>query len=108
MFLLEHLQSGYRALHTGDCRAAPAVVDAALYALRRRAAALPGTAGKEKPLPSEEQPPPTALHCLYLDTTYASPRWTFPPQPQALESIAALVNHEAFHLGMGGVVHLLF
>ena len=106
MFLFEHLQSGYRALHTGDCRAAPAVVDAALYALRRRVAALPGTAGKkpseEKPLPSEEQTPPAALDCLYLDTTYASPRWTFPPQPQALESLAALVNHEAFHLGVGG------
>ena len=60
MFLLEHVASGYRALHTGDCRAAPEIVGGAVAAL---GACVPTTLRGGG-----------GLDCLYLDTTYASKR----------------------------------
>lgn len=30
-----------------------------------------------------------------LDTTYAAPRWDFPPQPDAVAALAALMAREA-------------
>jgi len=31
---------------------------------------------------------------LYLDTTYSNPRWTFPPQPRALQTLADVTRAE--------------
>ena len=72
MFLFE--AEGHRALHTGDCRASPDVVAAAAAACRP-----PGGGG---------------LDTLYLDTTYASPRWDFPPQPESLSMMQRIVEAE--------------
>jgi DNA cross-link repair 1A protein len=72
MFLFE--AEGHRALHTGDCRASPDVVAAAAAACGP-----PGRGG---------------LDTLYLDTTYASPRWDFPPQPESLSMMQRIVEAE--------------
>lgn len=43
--------------------------------------------------------PPTVLQpqidCLMLDTTYAAPRWAFPPQADAVAALAATLAREA-------------
>ena len=71
MFLFEDAASGHRALHTGDCRASEAVVRAAAARIQ-----------------------PGGLDSLYLDTTYAQPRWDFPPQPDSLEMLGRIVRAE--------------
>ena len=73
MFLFE--AEGHRALHTGDCRASPDVVAAAVAAV----CGPPARGG---------------LDLLYLDTTYASPRWDFPPQPESLSMMQRIVEAE--------------
>ena len=73
MFLFE--AEGHRALHTGDCRASPDVVAAAVAAV----CGPPARGG---------------LDILYLDTTYASPRWDFPPQPESLSMMQRIVEAE--------------
>ena len=73
MFLFE--TDGHRALHTGDCRASPDVVAAAVAAV----CGPPARGG---------------LDILYLDTTYASPRWDFPPQPESLSMMQRIVEAE--------------
>ena len=73
MFLFE--AEDHRALHTGDCRASPDVVAAAVAAVRG-----PPACG--------------GLDILYMDTTYASPRWDFPPQPESLSMMQRIVEAE--------------
>ena len=83
LFLFEDVATGHRALHTGDCRASEAVVAAAVRALRPAApASAPST-------PSEP-----LVDVLYLDTTYADARWSFPPQEEALRLLARVVAEE--------------
>ena len=49
MFLFEHRASGYRALHTGDCRASPPIVNAAVEAAQRCACAASSVARAFRP-----------------------------------------------------------
>ena len=94
MFLFVHTESGHRALHTGDCRASPPIISSAVTAttcLPCRGA--PGAAG---PSSSNEQQAPRngLLDTIYLDTTYAQPRWAFPPQPDSLRMLSNIVAME--------------
>lgn len=70
MILFELPPAGIKVLHTGDFRGDPSH---RLYLdVRQR-------------LP---------IHDLYLDTTYASPRYAFPPQKEVLETVATAVSKE--------------
>ena len=53
----------------------------------------PGAAG---PSSSNEQQAPRngLLDTIYLDTTYAQPRWAFPPQPDSLRMLSNIVAME--------------
>jgi DNA cross-link repair 1A protein len=67
MFLFENLESGERALHTGDMRYSPKMK---LY----------------KELENVK------IHTLYLDTTYCSPKHVFPSQEKCVEQIVQIVK----------------
>jgi hypothetical protein len=45
-------------------------------------------------VPFPDEAPALALDVLYLDTTYSNPRWHFPPQPEALRTLAAVAAAE--------------
>ena len=112
MFLFVDAASGHRALHTGDCRASERIIAEALRSLAQVAPRLTGWEIICRPSPillSLPMPSPNAagtsgdtcpdatasvLDVLYLDTTYAQPRWTFPPVEQALDAISRLVAAE--------------
>lgn len=61
-----------RHLHTGDFRATPRMC---LH-----------------PLVRQPQNPP--INCLYLDTTYLNPQYSFPAQEECLDAVCELVKRE--------------
>ena len=105
MFLFVHLTTGHRALHTGDCRASPDVVAAAVKAAKDAVAAstteqtVSSSSAAASSSSSASSSVPIAprgslIDTIYLDTTYAQPRWTFPSQPASLEMLEAIVAAE--------------
>ncbi len=102
MFLFRH-PSGHRALHTGDCRASDDVIAGACRAMgiaaptceapaRASEPACSSSTGGARPARGAALPRGSALDVLYLDTTYASPRWRLPPQEAVLRRIGELVG----------------
>ena len=73
--LLLFEKGGYSALHTGDFRASNAVRDQLCEYF-------------------DAATPPRKLDVLYLDTTYAERKATFPPQEVACATVARLVRSE--------------
>jgi DNA cross-link repair 1A protein len=104
MFLFHHVATGHIALHTGDCRASPVIVDAAVAAARiasTTAAALvlgaTATAASQTAntaAATAREPAGGLVHTIYLDTTYWQPRWSFPPQEDSLRMLETLVAAE--------------
>mmetsp|Transcript_20072 Transcript_20072/g.46767 ORF Transcript_20072/g.46767 Transcript_20072/m.46767 type:complete len:1008 (-) Transcript_20072:4-3027(-) len=75
VFIFHHKASGHTAIHTGDVRAAYPVQEAVQRELKKQNLSV--------------------VHEIFLDTTYASPRWDFPPQPEVLEVLAEMCSAEA-------------
>ena len=102
MFLLVHRASGHRALHTGDCRASPPIVAAAVKAARalggdrdqEHSGSASSAASSSSAAAAAAAPGPSLVDVIYLDTTYAHERWRFPPQAVALRMLAQIVQVE--------------
>ena len=101
MFLFAHVASGATALHTGDCRASPSIVAAAADACAKVARSPPVDGDADRATRGEGGSGCTAggrhvslVDTIYLDTTYAQPRWCFPPQPDALRMLGEVVSAE--------------
>ena len=92
MFLFHDLASGHRALHTGDCRASERIRVHAAHALSGGSTGRGAAEGSLTAVQGDVSLP--VLDILYLDTTYAQPRWSFPPVEQALDAISRLVVAE--------------
>ncbi|KAJ0401021.1 hypothetical protein P43SY_009901 [Pythium insidiosum] len=89
--LLFRLRSGRTYLHTGDFRFHPKMWN---YAALQPFIPKP-----------DGGPPATRLDGVYLDTTYADPKYTFPTQQTAIEHGVGLVER---HVGSGAKTLFLF
>ena len=85
MFLFNHLETGYLALHRATAGRAHPLSLPRPAAAREMACAKPDAAATT---------PSSLVHTLYLDTTYAQPRWNFPPQEAALRMLETIVADE--------------
>lgn len=74
VFIFHHPETQRTVVHTGDFRAAPCVCEGLRKQLQNQGLAV--------------------VDELYLDTTYASPRWSFPDQDDVLKALAELCAAE--------------